>query len=233
MSCRCHFGSGMPGGKRGASRPSTPEVATEPWHRDCFPRRKAAEQRAGQTVGRPTQCERAVARRGRDRHRSIDLPPGHVFNAGCTVLASTKHTRVQTGSPTKVRAVQLDVTSTVRNSAIEVLPPFTGPPRPRAYPRVPGSSVSRLQTLARHDRRSYCRSAFSLRQDAEATVPSRSHSISQASEADAHRTEPGRGGATHCFRPELDAPHHADDAVCNRPAPGATSRSLLSTANAW
>ena len=42
-----------------------------------------------------------------------------------------------------------------------------------------------------------CRSAFSLRQDTKATVSSRSHSVSEASEADAHGTESGRGGAAH------------------------------------
>src|SRR5215469_11280577 len=102
----------------------------------------------------------------------------------------------------------------------EVLPPLTRPPRPRAYPRVPSSSVSRLQTLARHDRRSYCCSAISLRQDTKATVPSRSHSVSQASEAAAYSPESGRSSAAPCFRPEPDAPHHADDAICDWPAPG-------------
>ena len=47
---------------------------------------------------------------------------------------------------------------------------------------------------------------------------SRSHSVSQASAADAHSTESGGSGATHRFRAEPDAPHHADDAVCDRPA---------------
>jgi site-specific recombinase XerD len=47
---------------------------------------------------------------------------------------------------------------------------------------------------------------------------SRSHSVSQASAADAHSTESGGSGAAHRFRAEPDAPHHADDAVCDRPA---------------
>jgi len=38
---------------------------------------------------------------------------------------------------------------------------------------------------------------FSIRQDTQATVSSRSHSVSEASEADAHGTESGRGGAAH------------------------------------
>jgi integrase/recombinase XerD len=32
------------------------------------------------------------------------------------------------------------------------------------------------------------------------------------------RTESGGSGAAHCLRAEPDAPHHADDAVCDRPA---------------
>src|SRR5215472_6985719 len=81
------------------------------------------------------------------------------------------------------------------------------------------SRVSRLQALAGDDRRSNGRSAFSLRQDTKTAVSSRSHSVPQASEAHAHSTESGRGGAAHCLRAEPDAPHHADDAVCHRPAP--------------
>ena len=49
-------------------------------------------------------------------------------------------------------------------------------------------------------------------------ISSRSHSVSQAAEADAHSTESGGSDAAHRFRAEPDAPHHADDAVCNRPA---------------
>jgi len=40
-------------------------------------------------------------------------------------------------------------------------------------------------------------------------VSSRSHSVSQASEEDAHSTESGGSGAAHCFRAEPDAPHIA------------------------
>src|ERR1700674_3305134 len=90
---------------------------------------------------------------------------------------------------------------------------------PETYSRVPGSPVSRLQTLAGDHRRSYRCSAFSLRQDTQTAVSSRSHSVSQASETDAHSTESGGSGAAHCFRSKPDAPHHADDAVCDRPAP--------------
>src|SRR5579864_3746893 len=70
--------------------------------------------------------------------------------------------------------------------------------------------------LCRHDRRSYCCSAFSLRQDTPMAVSSRSHSISQASEAVTHSTESGGSDAAPCFRAEPDAPHHADAAVCDR-----------------
>src|ERR1700690_4106364 len=52
----------------------------------------------------------------------------------------------------------------------------------------------------------------------QTAVSSRSHSVSQASAADAHSTESGGSGAAHRFRTEPDAPHHADDAVCDRPA---------------
>ena len=62
----------------------------------------------------------------------------------------------------------------------KVLPPFARSPRPKTYSRVPGSPVSRLQALTGDDRRSYSRSAFSLRQDTQATVSSRSHSVSRS-----------------------------------------------------
>ena len=85
----------------------------------------------------------------------------------------------------------------------EVLPPFARSPRPRTYSRVPGSPVSRLQTFGGDHRRPHRCSAFSLRQDAPTALSSRSHSISKTSEADAHGTESGRGGATHCVARNL------------------------------